>query len=217
MFNTSELGEAKTAYFSKMFPWRSPIDECILEPLLEPMKRAADPEARKTMEPVKREDDTIALVDQEKACIMNSYSATVGLNLASNFPQITSKRQGATSSPKDNRTVPLLKEVHISSLAIRNKIEAINATKSMGPADNIQPKLLRLAGGAIIPSLESLYRYSIETKTVFISTSWKTAKITPVFKKDNETDRGNYRPISLLSVPSRILESLVNAQCTSLL
>ena len=74
--------------------------------------------------------------------------------------------------------------------------------------DNIHPKLLKLAGSAIIPSLESLYRCSIQTKTVF--TSWKTAKITPVFKKDDETDRGNYQPISLLSVPSKILESLVN-------
>ena len=84
----------------------------------------------------------------------------------------------------------------------------------MGP-DNIQPKLLKLAGGAIIPSLESLHGYSIQTQTVF--SSWKTAKkkkktakITPVFKKDDETDRGNYQPISLLSVRSKILESLVN-------
>ena len=171
------------------------------------MKRAADPKARKTIGPVKRDDGTLALADQEKACIMNSYFTTVGLNLASNFPPITGKRQGANSSPKDNRTVPLLKEGHVSGLAIRNKLEALNANKSMGP-DNIQPKLLKLAGGAIIPSLESLYRYSIQTKTVF--TSWKTAKITPVFKKDDETDRGNYQPISLLSVPSKILESLVN-------
>ena len=74
--------------------------------------------------------------------------------------------------------------------------------------DNVQPKLMKLAGDATIPSLESLYRYSIQTKTVF--TSWKTAKTTPVFKKDDETDGRNYRPISLLSVPSKILESLVN-------
>ena len=137
---------------------------------------------------------------------MNSYFVMVGLNLASNFPPITGNRQGATSSPKDNRTVQLLKEVHVSSLAIPNKIEALNANKSMGP-DNIQLKQLRLAGSAIIPSLKSLYRYGIETKTVF--TSWKTAKITPVFKKDDETDRGNYRPMSLLSAPSKIFESLV--------
>ena len=93
-------------------------------------------------------------------------------------------------------------------VAIRNKIEALKTNKSAGP-DNIPPKLLRLAGVAIIPPLGSIYRYSIQTKTVS-TINWKTAKITPVFKKDNETDRGNYRPVSLLSVLSKILQSLVN-------
>ena len=31
-----------------------------------------------------------------------------------------------------------------------------------------------------------------------------------MFKKDDETDIGNHRPVSLLSVLSKILESLVN-------
>ena len=79
------------------------------------MKRAADPKARKTIGPVKRDDGTLALADQEKACIMNSYLTTLGLNLANNFPTITGKIQGANSSPKDNRTVPLLKELRFRS------------------------------------------------------------------------------------------------------
>ena len=33
-----------------------------------------------------------------------------------------------------------------------------------------------------------------------------------MFKRDDETDRENYRPVSLLSVPSKILESVVNAR-----
>ena len=41
-------------------------------------------------------------------------------------------------------------------------------------------------------------------------TSWKTARLTSVYIKDDETDCSNYRPISLLSVPSKILESVVN-------
>ena len=40
--------------------------------------------------------------------------------------------------------------------------------------------------------------------------SWKKARLTPIFKKDGETDMENYRPISLLSVHSKILESKVN-------
>ena len=124
---TSELRKAKTAYFSKMF---SEVQSTSAYWNL--MKRATDPKARKTIGPVKRDDGTVALVDEEKACILNSYFATVGQNLASNFPPITGNRQGATSSARDDRTVPLLKEVHVSSLAIQNKIEVLNVNKSMG-------------------------------------------------------------------------------------
>lgn len=38
---------------------------------------------------------------------------------------------------------------------------------------------------------------------------WKVARLNPIFKKDDESDRGNYRPLSMLSVPSKILESCV--------
>ena len=58
----------------------------------------------------------------------------------------------------------------------------------------------------IAPSLHSLFRVSITTSRVF--TNWKTARLTPVYKKDDETDCCNFR--SLLSVPSKILESIVN-------
>ena len=34
----------------------------------------------------------------------------------------------------------------------------------------------------------------------------KHAKVTPIYKADDETDPGNYRPISLLSVFNRIFE-----------
>ena len=38
---------------------------------------------------------------------------------------------------------------------------------------------------------------------------WKVARLDPIFKKDDESDRGNYRELSMLSVPSKILESCV--------
>ena len=175
---TSGVGKAKTTYFSIMF------DEVqSTTAYWNLIKRATDPKVPKTIGPGKIDHGTVAFADQEKACIMNYYFTTAVLNLASNLPPITGKRQGANTSPKDNRTVTPLKEVYVSGLAIRNKLEAQNANKSTGP-DNIQPKLLKLARGAIIPSLESLHQYSIQTKTAF--TSWKPAKITPVFQNDEE-------------------------------
>jgi len=38
---------------------------------------------------------------------------------------------------------------------------------------------------------------------------WKVARLNPIFKNDDESDRGNYRPLSMQGVPSKILESCV--------
>ena len=35
---------------------------------------------------------------------------------------------------------------------------------------------------------------------------WKVARLTPEFKKDDPTEMSNYSSLSLLSVPSKILE-----------
>ena len=62
---------------------------------------------------------------------------------------------------------------------------------------------------AIVPALAGLYQFSCESKSVF--SAWKTARLTPIHKKDDaENERGNYHPVSLLSIPSEIMESIVN-------
>ena len=53
-----------------------------------------------------------------------------------------------------------------------------------------------------------MYNYSTTRSVVF--SPWKTARLSPDFKKDDETECDNYRPVSLLSVPSKILEAEVN-------
>ena len=60
----------------------------------------------------------------------------------------------------------------------------------------------------MVPPLTSLFNLSFKTGIVF--QEWKTAKLTIVHKKDDETVRGDYRLLSILSIPSKILESCVN-------
>jgi len=37
----------------------------------------------------------------------------------------------------------------------------------------------------------------------------KSATVCPVFKKGNKSDPGNYRPVSLMSVPWKVMESII--------
>ena len=42
-----------------------------------------------------------------------------------------------------------------------------------------------------------------------VPNDWKTANVTPIFKKGDRSSPGNYRPISLTSVVGKLLESVI--------
>lgn len=197
---TRALRNAKASYFSDMF--NEVKNSAAYWNLI---NKATNPKVRKNIGPLKRDDKSLALDDKEKAGLLNSYFATIGEKLANSLPPTVNTQHSVIDT--ESIEVPQISEFLISKNAVRHKVSTLKAKKSSGP-DTIQPKLLRLAGDAIIPALIALYQHSIECETVY--STWKQARITPIFKKDEETDRGNYRPVSLLSIPSKILESEAN-------
>ena len=42
-----------------------------------------------------------------------------------------------------------------------------------------------------------------------VPSQWKTASVTPIFKKGSKHDPGNYRPISLTSITGKLMESMI--------
>ena len=52
-----------------------------------------------------------------------------------------------------------------------------------------------------------MFNISVTCNTV--PPTWKAANISVLYKKDDETDKHNYRPISLLRVPGKLMESMV--------
>ena len=103
--------------------------------------------------------------------------------------------------------IPTLSTIEIQASSVKRKISTLKGNKATGP-DNIAPRLLKLAEETIALPLTALFALSLKWGTVY--TEWKTAKLTAVYKKDDDTDRGNYRPLSILSVPSKIMESCIN-------
>ena len=91
---------------------------------------------------------------------------------------------------------------------VNDLLKCIDTTKATGP-DGISPKLLYEAGASIVPSLTKLINLSLSTSKVPNYKDWKIANVIPLFKKGDKHERNNYRPVSLLSCVSKILERIV--------
>ena len=89
---------------------------------------------------------------------------------------------------------------------VEKYIKKLNASKSQGP-DNLHPKLLLETFDEIKVPLTEIFRKSLQEGQV--PTDWKLANIIPLHKKGSKSSPENYRPISLTSVVSKIIEKLV--------
>ena len=78
--------------------------------------------------------------------------------------------------------------------------------KSAGIADNISVKLIKAAGKTILKSLKDIFNLSLNTG--IFPDDWKIARVTPIYKIENKTDCGNYRPISIISNVAQVFEKV---------
>jgi len=98
-------------------------------------------------------------------------------------------------------------------LEIMQEISKLHPWKSAGH-DNIGISLLIDAASFEKPLLH-IYNSSIQTGNV--PTKLKIAKVIPLYKKGEGTEPSNYRPISLLSVFSKLFEKLICRRLVSFL
>ena len=78
--------------------------------------------------------------------------------------------------------------------------------------DSIHEKLIKELEKEIAPHFCDIYKASLEQKRAV--SDWKLQNITPLFKKGSKDNPGNYRPVSLTSVPGKMLESITAEDIT---
>ena len=100
----------------------------------------------------------------------------------------------------------ILSDIRISSDQVKKKISDLKISSAPGP-DGITPRLLKLGGDSISAALAYIFNKSLESGDV--PEDWKVANVTPIFKKGGKGDPGNYRPVSLTSIPCKILEACI--------
>ena len=86
---------------------------------------------------------------------------------------------------------------------ISHQLEALDVSKSSGP-DGISSQMLKPVARVIAPSITRLINHLIQSG--FFPVLWKTSNIVPIAKPGDNASPNNYRPISLLSILSKLLE-----------
>ena len=97
-------------------------------------------------------------------------------------------------------------EISFDKLVVQRKLERLRTDKSPGP-DELHPLLLQSCAVQIAEPLSIIFQKSYTAGKLPLD--WKTATVTPIYKKGKRTDPSNYRPISLTSVPCKVMESIV--------
>ncbi|KFP83998.1 hypothetical protein N311_11027, partial [Apaloderma vittatum] len=94
----------------------------------------------------------------------------------------------------------------IQKEVVRDLLLHIDVHRSMG-LDGVPPRVLRELAGVFTKPLSIIYQQSWQTGEV--PADWKSANITPIYKKRWKDDPGNYRPVSLTSLPGRLMEQII--------
>ncbi|KFP08044.1 hypothetical protein N300_02900, partial [Calypte anna] len=94
---------------------------------------------------------------------------------------------------------------------VSDLLSCLDPHKSMGP-DGIHPRVMRELAEELAKPLSIIYQQSWLTGD--IPDDWKLANVTPIHKKGRKEDPGNSRPVSLTSVPGRVMEQIILSAIT---
>ena len=107
---------------------------------------------------------------------------------------------------KRDDSAPILDIIRIDEERVRKCMTKLRADKSPG-SDDISPRLLIEITDEIVTPLTLIFNKSLQTGSV--PEDWRTANVSPIYKKGKRNSPENYRPISLTSQICKLFEHIV--------
>ena len=147
-------------------------------------------------------DGSTVCSDAEKATIFNEYFSSVfTVEDTTTIPTVHS-----VCSP------PVIDSIDITPEVVLNKITNLQSGKSSGP-DGWPVQIIKSMGEVISVPLSIIFNKSFNSG--ILPEDWKCAHITPIHKKGARNLVSNYRPVSLTSIFSKLMESIIKDHITN--
>ena len=109
---------------------------------------------------------------------------------------------------------PSLATIHFRVHKVQRHLANLATSKATGP-DGVPARVLKECSKELALPVTRLFSLSYRSGTV--PSLWKLANIVPIFKKPPRSQPSSYRPVSLLPVLSKIMETIVNQQLVAFL
>ena len=187
---TSALRTAKKVYFHQMAASiRSPRDFWSSYHKLNPKHSRTPPKLH--------HQDTTATNPTEKANLFNSFFTSC---FTKSEPILPSPDSDPTHSPSR----PVLSNIECTQEEVHRLLSTHKLNTASGP-DGISSQMLRGTANSTTASITTLFNLSLKLSTV--PDDWKRSRVTPIPKSGDTSNVSNFRPISLLSLISKVLDT----------
>jgi len=133
----------------------------------------------------------------------NSFFTNIGKQISNSVPPVTKK-------PEDyidyGREIP---SMHLGNTTPAHVLKTIKKFKAKNSCDinGVSSKMIKFVGPEIATPLAHIFNLSLSTGQ--FPSHLKQCRVIPIFKAGDRLDCDNYRPISLLSSISKVLEKIV--------
>ena len=112
------------------------------------------------------------------------------------------------------RTDEKIQDVYIATEQVEEVMLGLNPNKASGP-DGVESRFLKECAVELAPILQEIYRKSLDVASV--PPQWKEANIVPIHKGGSKAVMGNFRPVALTSIISKVFERILCSAIMSFL
>ena len=171
------------------------------------IKRAGGEQRNSSFPTISSPDGTEHVFNKDKANCFGQYFAS---KCSLDQDDITD----SNIPPTRLRTQRIISNIHFRSPTVQRELQRLVASKATGP-DNIPARVVKTCADVLCTPLSKLFALCFAKGRQ--PAIWKTARVVPVYKKKSKSSPSNYRPVSLLSILSKVMESIVNRSAVNFL